>query len=140
MASVFEPPPTWAEVVLVDEVTQRYRFNPVWLKWFVDLVGVLNASGGGSGTIQHNSLGGLQGGTTNQAYHMTSAEWTYITSFVAGTATLTITDTKILKTLTNFNNGAAAAVGTLNNAPAAGNPTKWIPIDDNGTTRYLPAW
>lgn len=37
-------------------------------------------------------------------------------------------------------NNAAAAVGTLNNAPAAGNPTKWIAIDDNGTTRYIPAW
>jgi len=31
-------------------------------------------------------------------------------------------------------------VGTLTNAPAAGNPTKWIPIDDNGTTRFIPAW
>lgn len=39
-----------------------------------------------------------------------------------------------------MNNGAAAAVGTLTNAPTAGNPTKWIPINDNGTTRYLPAW
>lgn len=39
-----------------------------------------------------------------------------------------------------LNNGAAAASGTLTNAPAAGNPTKWIPIDDNGTTRYIPAW
>jgi hypothetical protein len=39
-----------------------------------------------------------------------------------------------------FTNGAAAASGTLTNAPAAGNPTKWIPIDDNGTTRYIPAW
>lgn len=39
-----------------------------------------------------------------------------------------------------FNNGAAAAVGTLTNAPAAGNPTKWVPINDNGTTRYIPAW
>ena len=37
-------------------------------------------------------------------------------------------------------NGAAAAAGTLLNAPVAGNPTKWIPINDNGTTRYLPAW
>lgn len=36
--------------------------------------------------------------------------------------------------------GAAAAAGTLTNAPAAGNPTKWIPINDNGTTRYIPAW
>lgn len=40
----------------------------------------------------------------------------------------------------SFTNGAAAAAGTLLNAPAAGNPTKWIPIDDNGTTRYIPAW
>lgn len=39
-----------------------------------------------------------------------------------------------------FSNGAAAAAGTLTNAPVAGNPTKWIPINDNGTTRYLPAW
>lgn len=37
-------------------------------------------------------------------------------------------------------NGAAAAAGTLSNAPVAGNPTKWIAIDDNGTTRYIPAW
>lgn len=37
-------------------------------------------------------------------------------------------------------NGAGAAAGTLLNAPAAGNPTKWIPIDDGGTTRHIPAW
>ena len=36
--------------------------------------------------------------------------------------------------------GAGAAAGTLLNAPAAGNPTKWIGIDDDGTTRYIPAW
>lgn len=39
-----------------------------------------------------------------------------------------------------MNNGAGAGLGTLTNAPAAGNPTKWIPVDDNGTTRYIPAW
>jgi hypothetical protein len=37
-------------------------------------------------------------------------------------------------------NGAAAAAGTLTNAPAAGNPTKWISINDNGTIRKIPAW
>lgn len=36
--------------------------------------------------------------------------------------------------------GAAAALGTLTNAPAAGNPTKWIPFDDNGTIRFIPSW
>lgn len=39
-----------------------------------------------------------------------------------------------------FTDGAGASAGTLANAPAVGNPTKWIPIDDNGTTRYIPAW
>lgn len=39
-----------------------------------------------------------------------------------------------------FTNGSGASAGTLSNAPAVGNPTKWIPIDDNGTTRYIPAW
>lgn len=46
----------------------------------------------------------------------------------------------LIRTKTALNNGAAAQTGTLANAPAAGNPTKWIPIDDNGTTRYIPAW
>lgn len=46
----------------------------------------------------------------------------------------------LMRNGTSWTNGAAAALGTLTNAPTAGNPTKWIPIDDNGTTRYLPAW
>lgn len=46
----------------------------------------------------------------------------------------------MMRTVTAWNNGAAAAVGTLNNAPTAGDPTKWIPVDDNGITRHMPAW
>jgi hypothetical protein len=46
----------------------------------------------------------------------------------------------LMRTAVAWNDGAAAAVGTLNNAPAAGDPTKWIPVDDNGTTRFIPAW
>jgi hypothetical protein len=42
--------------------------------------------------------------------------------------------------LGSYSNGAGAATGTLTNAPAATNPTKWIPIDDGGTIRYFPAW
>lgn len=37
-------------------------------------------------------------------------------------------------------NGAGVAAGTLLTAPVAGNPTKWIGINDNGTIRYIPAW
>lgn len=46
----------------------------------------------------------------------------------------------ILKNSVTLNNGAGALAGTLTNSPVTGNPTKWIPIDDNGTTRYIPAW
>lgn len=37
-------------------------------------------------------------------------------------------------------NGAGVGLGTMTNAPTAGDPSKWIPINDNGTTRYIPAW
>ena len=36
--------------------------------------------------------------------------------------------------------GGTSQTPTLTAGPVAGNPTKWMPIDDNGTTRYLPAW
>lgn len=49
-------------------------------------------------------------------------------------------DTTLLRTSVALTNGAAAAAGTLGNAPVAGNPTKWVPINDNGTVRYIPAW
>jgi len=53
---------------------------------------------------------------------------------------LSINANVLLRTYTAFLDGAAAAAGTLTNAPTAGDPTKWIPINDNGTTRYIPAW
>lgn len=53
---------------------------------------------------------------------------------------LTIRDTTLIHTNLAFNNGAGGGAGTLNNAPAGGDPTKWVPIDDGGTTRYIPAW
>lgn len=56
------------------------------------------------------------------------------------TAQLENNQTILLKTTTALANGAAAAAGTLLNAPVAGNPTKWVAIDDNGTTRYVPTW
>jgi hypothetical protein len=48
--------------------------------------------------------------------------------------------TTMMTTTTSFSNGAGAGAGTITNAPSAGNPTKWVPINDNGTTRYIPAW
>ena len=48
--------------------------------------------------------------------------------------------TPVLTAATTVTTGAGAGAGTLSNAPAAGNPTKWIPFNDAGTTRYIPAW
>lgn len=42
--------------------------------------------------------------------------------------------------INNQTSGAAAAVGTLMNAPTAGNPAFWLPISIAGTTRYIPCW
>lgn len=42
--------------------------------------------------------------------------------------------------LSAYTNNAGAAAGTLTNAPIAGNPTKWVPVNDNGTIRNLPLW
>lgn len=58
----------------------------------------------------------------------------------AGTGNVNFPGGTLLKTRAALTNGAAAAAGTLLNAPTAGDPTKWIPINDNGTTRYIPAW
>lgn len=48
--------------------------------------------------------------------------------------------TNLLKTSAALTDNAAAQVGTLTNAPTAGNPTKWVRIDDNGTARFIPCW
>ena len=83
----------------------------------------LNASSLGGATFA--APGPIGGGTPD------AGTFTSITT--SGGATFHTTNTALT-------NGAAAAVGTLLNAPAAGNPTKWIGINDNGTTRYIPAW
>jgi hypothetical protein len=58
----------------------------------------------------------------------------------SGAVTVPGVTTAALTSTGTFTSGAGAQVGTLTNAPAAGNPTTWIKIVDNGTTRYIPAW
>lgn len=40
----------------------------------------------------------------------------------------------------SLTNGAGASIATITNGPVAGNPTKWMPFNDNGTIRYIPMW
>lgn len=75
MAVAFQPPPTYASPVLVDERTKQSQFNPIWLKWFLDLAAFLTASGGGSGgAAAHNDLSGLQGGSLTERFHITASQ------------------------------------------------------------------
>lgn len=80
-SSTFQPAPTYADVILVDKNDPRSAtFNPIWLKWFLDIVQVIDASGGGSGAVQHNDTGNIQGGEANQYYHLTATEHTNLQS------------------------------------------------------------
>lgn len=86
---LFTPAPTYADPVIVDPATKQSKFNPIWLKWFLDTVQVFNAVGlGVGGTIQHDALAGLQGGAANEFYHLTLAQQTAIAAGVSGTITL----------------------------------------------------
>lgn len=72
--SIFLPPPTYADVVLVsfvdpEEKIPKFTFNPIWLDWFVKQ----SQNSGSTGLPAHNDTTGLQGGTANQYYHLTSA-------------------------------------------------------------------
>ncbi len=70
-------------------------------------------------------------------YSSTNSRWESTDTVVAD---LTNTTGNLIDSNVTLNNGAGASAGTLTNAPTAGNPTKWVAIDDNGTTRYIPAW
>lgn len=74
MANNFPQAPTYADVLLVDEKLGKVRFNPIWLRWFLDVAQLFTESGGTA--LDHNLLGGLQGGQASQYYHFTSAEYT----------------------------------------------------------------
>lgn len=60
---------------------------------------------------------------------------------LSATAGLMLYDpTYLVGTNVALTNYASTNTATLTNAPVAGNPTKWIAINDNNTIRYIPAW
>ncbi len=56
------------------------------------------------------------------------------------TGDITTGSTTLHKTSAPLANAAAAQAATLLNSPVMGNPTKWVPVNDNGTIRYVPLW
>lgn len=146
----FEPPPTYADPVLVDEKTKKSQFNPIWLKWFVDLTQVLSAFASGSGSgINHNTLAGLQGGMANEYYHLTAASFTYLTALPnpitvayggTGFTGLTQGDLIYASSATAFSKLAKSATATryLANTGTSNNP-QWDQVNlANGVIGNLP--
>lgn len=78
----FQPPPTWASPVEVDEKSGRAQFHPVWLKWFIDLAVIISSSGGGGGSIVHNDTTSIQGGSATQRFHLSTAAAALVTGNV----------------------------------------------------------
>jgi hypothetical protein len=62
------------------------------------------------------------------------------TSDVGFNSLSTNTPASLIKTTAVLTDYSAAAAGTLLNAPSAGDPAKWLAIDDDGTIRKFPTW
>ena len=133
--STIQEPPLQRDYTM--ELGGRTVVDPIWAKWLFDLAQYIN------------SLNSATGASTGTGSLVRQTSPTLITpSIGAATGTsLTLTGgittgvaAALHTTSVALNNGAGAALGTLANAPSAGNPTKWIAINDNGTIRYIPTW
>lgn len=56
------------------------------------------------------------------------------------TATIVDDTSNLISSSATLSDSSGSSIGMLTNAPSAGNPSKWITIDDNGTARYIPTW
>lgn len=112
--------------------TSTSNFEAATLNWATNVFHIGAITTGGTARVMQLDYGG----TTTAAISIPITSGTVTlggTITTPGGAVLHITNTALT-------DGAAAQTGTLTNAPTAGNPTKWIGINDNGTTRYVPAW
>lgn len=134
MSTIQEPP---LQRPFTMEVGGQTVVDPVWGKWLFDLAQYINSLNAGAATSTGTGALVRQTGPsliTPSIGVSTGTSLALTAGLTTGLATFLHT------TSATLNNGAAAAAGTLLNAPAAGDPSKWIPINDNGVTRHIPAW
>ncbi len=79
----------------------------------------------------------INAGSTGDLLQLQAASATKVSVTFGGVLTLAVNNGI---NFTNQSNGAAAAAGTLTNAPAAGNPTFWLPVQIAGANKFIPCW
>lgn len=62
----YQPPPTYADPIIVDDRTGQATFNPIWLQWFVWLAELLGT--GGSSSVAY--LADANSVLSNRSYGM----------------------------------------------------------------------
>lgn len=130
-------------VMKLDRTLGVYQFGDVALASNGQMLWIDDAS---TAVSVLGDVFGVNNGTTIQVDDLGTIIGLFAQAGVVITGTgpanmLTITgDTTLIHTGTTLSNNAGANVGTLTNAPTVGNPSKWIAIDDNGTTRKIPTW
>lgn len=157
MALAIGPAPTYADVVLIDPATQKGKFNPIWLKWFLDLSQQTNTA---TGTVTHTAgaltanqlvigagggdvaaLGSL--GTTTTVLHGNAAgapTWAAVSLTADVTGTLPVANGGTGRTTSTTAYGLLAAGTTATGAHqtlAAGATTE---ILVGGGASALPVW
>ena len=143
--ALLAPPPTYAEVILVEENPPpgrppQAKFNPIWLKWFLELAQSINDAGGT--TILHNDTGSIQGGSASERYHLTSAQatvataadWAALIALGAGMLAKTAAATYAARTII----GTASQITVGNGAGTAGNPTLSLAAGNLTSGVYTP--
>jgi hypothetical protein len=83
-------------------------------------------------SVQYNNSGAFGGDA--------SFFFNNVTKGLHATDVYTGDPTFLIRTSTTLTNNAASQTATMTNGPVLGDPFKWIAIDDNGTTLYIPAW
>jgi hypothetical protein len=88
-------------------------------------------------------LGDFSGAVTCSTTLSVSTTTTMSGLLTANGGIIVVGGTNLLSTntaLTDQGGSNYASIGNNANAPVSGDPTKWIAINDNGTTRYIPTW
>jgi hypothetical protein len=92
---------------------------------------------GGTLLMYVNGLGGVGIGV---ATGLAAGSLSVANNIIAGSYFQTGQGAYLMASSVAFTAGATGNAPTLTAGPVAGNPTKWIAIDDNGTVRHIPAW